>query len=1149
MANAEKPGLYSRFKLLSQPARIAIWSGLVLLIYTVLGFLAVPLAAKLILEKKLPPMLHRPVSVGKITLNPYSLRVVVENFHIGQKEGPGDLVAFDRLQINLETASLFKRALLIKNLSLSGPRVEFSHLGEQTYSFSDLLQSEKKPEPPEKSKPFQFAIRNIEVKGGQISFHDLPKKTDHTVTDLNIGLPSLSNLPYQVETYIQPSFSAVINGTPFAVGGQSKPFAKSLETVVELKAKGITVPEYLAYIPNPTGLVLQSGLLDVEANLHLLARPDNTYRLAVIGRMGLREVVITDKAGQTYLQLPELTVTIADSNLLAKEVHLTEVSLKSPAVTLERLNDGSLLPVALLTPADQGPQTSAAVEAPADAGESGQEKGSYLKVDIDKVLLTDGRVDFRDAMAGATVSTRLEIDTDLHYLVQPDSPAQLAVLGRVALRDLALADKGGKNYLKVPELALTLAEANLLAQEVHFSEINLQSPSVTFERLADGRILPVALLVPPDKPQPKGGGKTAAPAEKPGKTEGGPFKFTISRLGLNKGRVDFLDSAVGAMGKEKKTTAHLTLDNLVIQVEALSNTPESLAKVTIASTLNGAGTLKASGQLGLEPVQSRLNLKLTNLALKPFQPYISEQANLIIAGGKLTVSGALALTPKKGGGLKNDFQGEAALANLATLDTVLGEDLVKWHNLEVKKIHYSSDPGQLSIAAINLAEPYINVLLGQDGTLNLASIRPEKPAAAKPPETPSAQEAPPPPPPEAAKSQPFATDIGSIKVSGGSLNFIDRQVNPAYGASLSELSGSVSDLSSMAETSAEVVFSAKLDQQAPMKITGRINPLREDLLVDLKVDFTDINMSPISPYSGKFIGYKIDKGKLNLDLKYDIVNRRLISQNKVFLDQFTLGETVESPDAANLPVRLALALLRDRKGGIILDLPVEGSLDDPAFRIGRVVIRVLINLITKAATSPFALLGALIPEGQDIQFIAYDAGRAELSPDSAAKLITVAKILFERPDLRIDLIGKVDPAADSAALTEQHLTSRIKVQKLLGGGKDDKEAESQLAGVELSAEEYPKFLGLAYQAALKAEKSRKPPEGKPTVASMESFLREGIKVSQDELRLLALERANKVLTTLVTGGQIEANRLFVVEPTVAATDGPGAATQVELVIK
>lgn len=1286
--NPEKIGIYSRFKLLALPVKIVCWTALVGLTFSVLGFLVVPPVAKMVLEKKLPTLLHRPVSIGKIAFNPFSLKVVVENFRVGQKEGPGDLVAFDRLLVNLEAASIFKRALLIKAITLSGPRVEFSRINEQTYSFSDLLTEDpaKKSPPPEPTKPFQFAIRNIEIQGGRIIFHDLPKKTDHSVTDLNLGVPALSNLPYQVETYIQPSFSAKINGTPFALGGQSKPFAKSHETVVELKAKGINIPEYLAYIPNPTGLVLKSALLDVDANLHLLARADNTYRLAVIGRVGLRDLAITDKAGQTYLQFPELAVTLADANLLAKEVHLTEVNLTSPAVNLERLADGRLLPVALLSPADQAPKEPAAVSGD-NAKKSGPETGSALKIDIDKILLTDGRVDFLDAAAGAKVATRLDIDTALHLQGQPDlsrlavigrlvlsdlamtdqggktylkipelaltladsnllanevhlseinfqapsvsleqltdgrllpvallvppakpspggrasktipdnagqagpepgnplkleidkvlltdgrvdflnvatgakvstrldidtglrflaaqaeNPARLAVIGRVVLRNLALADQAGKNYLKLPELALTLAEANLLANELHFSEINLKSPTVNLERLADGRLLPMALLLPADKPPPAGVTKTTQdhPAT-PAKGGGDPLKLVIDRIALDNGRVDFLDLKVAA----SEAPAHLTLRDLTIRVAALSNSPEALANLSLAGKLNEAGRLQVKGKVGLEPVQTRLNLQLTDLALKPFQPYISEQARLVVAGGNLTVTGDLALRAPKDGPLKSDFQGEAAIADLATVDTALGEDLVKWRRLEVKKINFSSDPGQLSIGAINLVGPYINVLLGQDGVLNLTTIRPAK-AATAPAPAPEAT----PPAPEVAEAKPFATNIGSISVSEGRLDFQDRQVDPAYGTSLSELSGSVSDLSSMEESSAEVFFSAKLDQQAPMKITGRINPLRKDLFVDLKVDFTDINMSPVSPYSGKFIGYKIDKGKLNLDLKYDIANRKLHSQNKVFLDQFTLGETVESPDASNLPVRLALALLRDRKGGINLDLPVEGSLDDPDFRIGRVVLQVLINLISKAATSPLALLGALIPEGQDIQFIAFEPGRAELIPESAAKMTTVEKILFDRPELRMDLIGKVEPVADRAALARQHLTNSVKLQKLLAGGKAGKDSEAQVAGVALTEAEYPAFLTAAYKAALKKEKSRKPLEGKPTVAAMETFLLEGIKVSEDELRLLALERANQVLAALTAGGQVEPGRLFVVEPKLAAA-GEAAAAQVELVIK
>ncbi|NTV13334.1 MAG: DUF748 domain-containing protein [Desulfobulbaceae bacterium] len=1132
MPDPDKKGLPARFRALTLPVKVAGVGALLLFLYTLVGFLVVPLVAKKVLEKKLPVLLHRAVAIGKITFNPYTLALAVDNFHLAQKEGAGDLFAFDRLFVDLEGVSLLKRALIIKAVSLSGPRIEFSHLEAQTYSFSDLLTADQEPKaaPAEKSRPFQFAIQNIEVKDGRLLFHDLPKKTDHTVTGLYLGVPTLSNLPYQVETYVQPAFAAVINGTPFAIGGQSKPFAKSLDTEVELKAQGINVPEYLAYIPNPTGLVLQSARLDIDARLHLLARPDNTYRLALIGRVALRELAVADKAGKTYLQIPELALTLADSDLLAQEVHLSEVSLQAPAVTLERLSDGRLQPLALLALAEPSSGPAGVAAHPAKAAPV---TGSALKLEIDKVRLSEGRVEFRDAAAGFTVATRLDIDTSVRLLPQADNSARLALLGRVSLRDLALSDQKGKAYLKLPELALTLAEANLLAQEVHLSDLTLTAPVVNLERLADGRLLPLAWLTTPVNPpalaeeaQPD----NAAPPQGPA------LKLNIDKMALNNGRVDFRDAAVGP-GQEP---AHLSLRDLSLQVAALSNAPAVLANLSLVGKINEAARLQVKGQLGLEPVQSNLHLQLTELALKPFQPYISQQARLVIAGGKLALSGDLALSPKSGGGLQSDFQGEAALANLATVDTVFGEDLLKWRYLGLKKIHFASDPGQLAVAAIDLTDPYLKVLFGPDGVLNLRTITPT-PAAAPAPATTQ-------PVPAAAAAQPFATNIGSITINGGRLDFVDRQVSPAYGTSLSELHGSISDLSSLTASSAAVDFSAKLDQQAPLKITGRINPLSTELLVDLKVDFADINLSPMSPYSGKFIGYKVDKGKLNLDLKYDIKGRQLESQNRAFIDQFTLGETVASPEATNLPVRLALSLLRDRKGVISFDVPVSGSLDDPDFSVFRIVIKVLVNLIAKAATSPAALLGALIPAGQDIQFIPFLPGSAAISPEAAIQLTTVEKVLFERPALKMDLLGKVDPASDAEALARLRLTTSVKLQKLLASGKAGKEAEAQVEEVALSAEEYPAFLALAYQAARKPTPGGKAAEGAPpTVASMENYLLTTITVGEDELRLLALARANQLLSTLMAGGKVEAGRLFVVEPKVS-TAGAGTA-QVELVIK
>ena len=170
-----------------------------------------------------------------------------------------------------------------------------------------------------------------------------------------------------------------------------------------------------------------------------------------------------------------------------------------------------------------------------------------------------------------------------------------------------------------------------------------------------------------------------------------------------------------------------------------------------------------------------------------------------------------------------------------------------------------------------------------------------------------------------------------------------------------------------------------LGQIAPLEITGKLNPLGKDLFVDLNVKFKDIDLSPMTPYSGKYVGYKIQKGKLFMDLKYQIVKRKLDSQNKIFFDQFTLGDKVESPQATKLPVRLAISLLKDRKGEIHLDIPVTGSLDDPKFSVFSIILQVLGNLIAKAATSPFALIGAMMGGGEQLDYLEFDYGSAAVA--------------------------------------------------------------------------------------------------------------------------------------------------------------------------
>jgi len=983
----------ARYRGLPPLQKAALWFGIAVLVYTLIGFLLAPLILKAVLEKKLPRALHRPVTIETVRLNPYALSLTIEGFALADKEGPDPFVFFDRLYVNLESLSLVKKGLILQSISLKGPAIHVSRLDEKTFSFSDLLPAPAAEEPAEEtSGQFLFSINNIEIENGSIRYRDLPKGVSHTIDAFTLAIPSISNLPSKVQASVQPHFSAVVNGTPISLAGGSKPFAETRATEVDLKMSGINIPEYLAYIPNPTGLTVKSALLDIDTRLSYLLMPNEAARLALTGTLTLRSVEVIDGKGETYLRFPALTVVLADSDLLQREIRLAELTIDSPQLDLTRLPDGSILPLALLSPSDGAP-------------------------------------------AGAPAETD----------------------------------------------------------------------------------------------------ETSSPSDD-------PVRVTIDRFRLDNGAVTWTDQAL-------ENPARVRLDAIALAAAPLSTVPGSENAVAGSLRLNQTGSLKAEGVLVLEPLALKTSVMLEAVQLKDFQPYISEQARIVLAGGTLALQGDLAVKEDAAGRPGLHFSGQSSIAGLASTDTLAGEDLVKWKDLQINEIAFSSSPLELSIAEIHLENPFVKVLINDDGTANLSRIAAtggenDAPAAAPPGE-------------ETAAEARIA--IKKVTLRNGKVQFFDRSIKPAYGANLDQLNGAITGLSSRAGSLATVKFDARIDQQAPLAISGEINPLSKVPFADIKIDFKDFNLSPLSPYTGKYVGYKTDKGKLNLDLLYRIQGSSLESSNKVFLDQFTLGEGVESPDATSLPVSLALALLKNRQGEISLDIPVTGDLNDPEFSVGGVVIQVLVNLVTKAATSPFALLGSLIPAGEDLQHIPFEPGRAQLTEETTGKLSAVANVLHERPGLRMDISGRAASVLDSRALARIRMDKLVKLEKLKGtGAKKGEDVDVQ--GIEVSAEEYPRYLKQAYSKALEAaedEGRKEPLPGNPenegeALARMEAFLLEGIKIEDEELRLLALDRANTVLGYLIEPGKVEPGRLFVIEPHLASPEGEEAQesqTQVELLLK
>ena len=322
----------------------------------------------------------------------------------------------------------------------------------------------------------------------------------------------------------------------------------------------------------------------------------------------------------------------------------------------------------------------------------------------------------------------------------------------------------------------------------------------------------------------------------------------------------------------------------------------------------------------------------------------------------------------------------------------------------------------------------------------------------------------------------------------------------------------------------------KLDNYAPLEISGKINLLSDDLYVDLKADFKDMDLSPVTPYAGRYAGYTIEKGKLTLSLQYLVVKKKLDAQNRVFLDQFTLGDKVDSPDATKLPVKLAIALLKNRKGEIDLNLPVTGQIDDPKFSLGSVIIKIIVNILVKAATSPFALLGAIFGGGEELSYLDFDYGNAVLNEPGIKKLDTLIRALNDRPALKLEIEGHVDLEKDKEGLRQYLFHKKIKVQKLkemVNAGISAVPVDE----VKIEQNEYPKYLKLAY----KAEKFPKPrniigiAKDLP-VPEMEKLMLTHLEIKDDDLRLLASQRALNVKDYILKSKQVEPERIFLVEP-------------------
>ena len=802
--------------------------------------------------------------------------------------------------------------------------------------------------------------------------------------------------------------------------------------------------------------ILEKGPAALKREVRVGKVEVNPFALSV----RIRDLEVRDHDGELLAGWGSLYVRVTPLRLLHREIGLAEVRLDRPALSLALEPDGALNVQDLFPPSEPAAAQPAAKPAPAAKKDGLGVYVGRLAIEGARVAFTDHtrKPAFRSELGPLTI--RLSAfrsegggDSPYSFTGATESGETFSWSGTVDSRPLRSSGSISFAHLKLPKYGayiqdqatvevldglLSYSSRYQLAWDAARRAFRLEQGTLEMEKLALAPLGQKAALIELPRAEVSGIdvdllGEVARVAEV--KVRGGEVrvakdaagKLGLAAMGMRPPPKDAKPSAwrwsVGTLEVEglrvpvedRSTPApvRFALEQVAVKLDELRPGPETVCPLTASLLWNGKGKVEARGPVHPFGKRAELELSAAGLDLAPLAPWLETQPPLKLTAGTF---GMKARTTFDGRGAEPrwSFAGEVHLDGVTLVSPAHREDQIQWRALTLAGIDAGSSPPRVVLRSVRWTAPRFRLHVWQDGTASFASKGPgARPAAA--------------PARAAGRAAPaWRTGVGTFQIEGGEVDLADVSVRPPALLTLDDLQARVTRLSSDPSVRSVVDARAKAGGAAPVSITGTLNPLQKEAYTDLKIDSHGVDLSPFGPYSGKYLGYAIQKGKLDLDLSYKIVQRNLTASNLVKFDQLTLGDKVESPDATKLPVKLALAILTDRQGVIDLDLPVEGNLDDPEFRFGKVIWHTVLNVLVKVATSPFSLLSAIAGGGQDdLSLVDYAPGVVE--PDAAAhkRIEALAKSLSQRPALGMEIEGSADADRDGKVLRlrrfhEQH---------------------------------------------------------------------------------------------------------------------------------
>ena len=1077
--------------------KIALITGIcvvsLLLIYTLLGFFGLPYAIKNIAPKYLKDY-NATLFVSDAKFNPFTFELNATNAELNTTS---PLFSTKQIDLKLKPFSIFKKLVEIDIFRLDEPKVKIARDKKANFNFSNFISDNNATSEDNSTSSINFALNNAKIIKGSFSYSDqnLTKPFNVSFDDINYELSSLNTKKNSAGSHIFDSNSSLAH--KIDLNGDIKLNPLKIEGNVSIKDFSIK-PVAISFIDNDT-LNLKNAIINLKINYALNADENATKINLKDGFLNVKGLSLDEGANELSLgelELPkfDLDSKIADKTEAAlnlSAVNLNDISFKSAiAASVKSLNLNEITLLANLNEKSElnataklknmGANALKIDEADRNLANLKDINASNLNLNLvnNKTALTLEKIALNGINAPLSKSANANVAsagvTNANFTM--DGNKSLASLDELNVKNIELKAKN-KDIASVADVAIKSISFDLLKMALNIASVDVNKPKFTSELNDNGLSAVNELGFGEQSAKATKAAKHAKKVEKKAenksasKSKENEFKFDVKNISVNNA-----DIALTHLFEGEKI-AH-KFDNLFVKVANLSSDFSKPFDAKVAMKSSQKLNLDVESKIKIEPLDVSAKIKLNDTNLPKYFAYAKPFLEADLASGQLESSAEISY--------KKDIKADAKVSiKDIRLNGKKAEKLVAFKSLDLEKISFAKN--DLAISGVSLNSPFIKAHLSKERKFNLSQIVKEDKNKAKTEAKPESKKA------VSKKDDELKFSVKNFSLKNGEVDFSDASLFMPFATTISKLNGKLTDIDKKRPSSGE--FQGVVGKNGFAQITAKLFPFELKQNTDIKLDFKDIDLVNVTPYSGQFVGYKIKKGKLNLNLNYSVTDSKLNGSNFINFDSLTLGEKVKSKDAVNLPLSLAISILSDQNNQINIDLPVEGNLDDPDFKYGGVIWAAVKKLFADITLAPFRFLGNALGLGsKDLSSIDFLAGSSELISSEVPKIADFIKLTGSKPKMKLSITPTYSKL-DESFYKNKKLDQKIN-QIIASSGKDYIAVLNELV---------PNL----------KDRSEK--------ALREEALK-GIEVGKEKLIELANERANAVKEALIKAG-LEASRI------------------------